>query len=466
MPFLRVISLAVFTIFVGFLRPTACAQRSQHQMPEKSRLLFVLDGSGSMRAEWNGESRWEMAKKVMGEIIDSLKVNSKVEIGLRVYGHQFDRNLKNCQDSKLEIGFAPNNHKAVVDRLASITPQGTTPIAYSLEQAANDFPPNSDTRNIIVMITDGIESCEGDPCAISQGLQKNSVYLRPFIVGLGMEEQAIPYFGCMGKFYNALDINGFRKALTEIMRQSLARTTVTVELQGANGKPTETNVNMTFVNKVTGKAAYDYVHYRNAKGLTDTLDVDAILTYDLVVNTVPAIRKDNISFSGGKHTTIEVKIPQGDLMIDQKGYMQFAKPLFAKVKKAGSEETLVYHQVSKQERYLIGKYDLEVPTLPITRIKGIEVKEGKTTTINLPQPGSLNIINRLFGFGSIYLLDKGKAPTWIYNFTENKAQMTLALLPGIYRIVFRTDEAVGSAYTIVKEIEVKSGEDVVVNLLR
>lgn len=450
----------------GLLCNLLWGQRIQKQMPERTRILFVLDASGSMKAEMNGQSRMDIAKKVLSDLVDSLKVNPLVEIGLRVYGHQYDSKLKNCTDSKLEANFAQGNHQQIIQKLNAIEPKGTTPIAYSLEKAAGDFPRDFGYRNVIILITDGIESCDGDPCSTSLALQKKNVFLRPFVIGLGVEEKLSRYFDCMGKFYNANTINDFHRYLREIMGQTMGKTTVAVELLGSDGKPTETNVNMSFINAVSQKPEYDYVHYRDAKGKTDLIEVDAVLTYDIVVNTVPPVKKTNVVFQGGKHNVVQIKCPQGSLRINQKSYMQFAKPLFALVKKAGENQTIATQQVTKTEKYLVGKYDLEILTLPRKYFYGVEIQEGKTTEITLEEPGSLNIINQLKGYGSIYILREDEAPEWIYNFPDNQAQMTLALLPGNYRMVFRAAEAVSSGYTVVRDFSLKPNEEVIINLLK
>lgn len=63
-----------------------------------------------------------------------------------------------------------------------LTPRGTTPIANTLAAAGNDFPPCDNCRNIIILITDGIEECNGDPCAVSQDLQKGVLCLNHLLL--------------------------------------------------------------------------------------------------------------------------------------------------------------------------------------------------------------------------------------------------------------------------------------------
>merc|ERR1712194_924941 len=124
-----------------------------------------------MRANWEGKTRMQIAKGALAKIVDSLKVNKNLELGLRVYGHQFDRKHQNCQDSRLEVAFGENSHYEIINKLKTIVPKGVTPISISLEKAANDFPLDPSYRNVIIIITDGLESCGGDPCLVSKALQ-------------------------------------------------------------------------------------------------------------------------------------------------------------------------------------------------------------------------------------------------------------------------------------------------------
>src|SRR5688572_24344560 len=78
----------------------------RQKIPDKTRILFVLDGSGSMEGLWEGKSsRMEVAKNILTKLVDSLRVNPDLELALRVYGHQFDKRVNNCQDTKLEVSF-------------------------------------------------------------------------------------------------------------------------------------------------------------------------------------------------------------------------------------------------------------------------------------------------------------------------------------------------------------------------
>jgi Ca-activated chloride channel family protein len=349
--------------------------------------------------------------------------------------------------------------------LNSINPQGTTPMAYSMEKATEDFPTDENIRNVVVMITDGKEECKGDPCAISKNLQKKGIFLRPFIVGLGIPPQYEKDFSCMGKFYNATSVSQFKGFLNDIVKQTVGKTTVTVELLDVNNAMKEKDINVSFINSVTGKAAYDYVHYRDIKGKTDTLKVDAILTYDVVVNTIPPVVQKDVVFVGGEHNTIKLKVPQGALQFDFTGYTQYGTELAAIIRKSGETKTLVHQKLKITQEYLIGKYDIEIPTQPITYLYNIEVKPDIINKVKIDAPGVLNIINqRLFGIGSIYVITED-GDKWVMNFEGKEAKQNITLQPGNYKVVFRAEEAYGSEYTIVKKVKIDTGVSINLNLL-
>ncbi len=429
------------------------------QMPEKTRILFVLDASGSMRQDWAGEKRMDAAKKVLTEIIDQYKYLSKLEMALRVYGHQYDSKFKNCQDTKLEVGFEANNHEKLKAKLRSIDPKGYTPIALSLEKATSDFPNTENIRNVIILITDGLESCGGDPCALSLALQKKKIFLRPFVVGMGIEPQYLKNFDCMGRFYNTKNSAEFKSVVNDIMQQTLGKTTVSVELLDKASAPKEKNVNMTFLNKTTQEAVYDYVHYRDKKGITDTLDIDAILDYELVVNTIPAVIEKNIVLKGGRHNVIKVRVPQGNLKIEQKGADLYGNQHKAIIREKGKKEILNTQPINEAEKYLAGEYEIEVLTLPPTYLK-INLQADQNSVLLVESPGLLNIPNSYSGYGSIYSQDGN----WICNFS--KTRMNMAIQPGKYKLVFRSEDALGSEYTIVKAFEITAGNTTKIDLTR
>jgi Ca-activated chloride channel family protein len=137
--------------------------------PSDRDALLILDASDSMlRYSGTAITRFNVAKKAIAAALELFPDDGQV--GLRLYGSQEHVDRAVCTDSILAVPFAPaaRNRGAITAALALARARGRTPIAYALEQAAADFPQNS-TRTII-LVSDGRESCFGDPCATAARL--------------------------------------------------------------------------------------------------------------------------------------------------------------------------------------------------------------------------------------------------------------------------------------------------------
>ncbi|MET4105219.1 VWA domain-containing protein [Hymenobacter sp. UYP22] len=455
----------VMCLLAGLLASgLARAQNVAPAQPKTTRILFVLDASGSMRAPWEGEQRWDVAKRLLSKMVDSLNAYPHLELALRAYGHQHENKENNCEDSRLEVAFAPKNAAAIKARLKTIEPKGNTPITYSLLQSARDFPVDKSARNVLILITDGLESCKGDPCATALALQRKRVFLKPFVIGIGAEREFGKQLECLGQYYNAADVKTFRTILNDVVAQTLAKTTVSVNLTDEAGRPVESNVNMTFVNNVTELPEYNYVHFRDAQGKPDVLDIDALQSYDLVINTVPPVRQANLPIRPGRANVLSYKTPQGTLWLQNPA----ASPnpygtVQAVVRAQGSPATVVALPFGARQKLLAGNYEVELLTLP-RQLRRITVKQGQETAVTYEAPGILNIISDLKGYGSVYRLGNDEQQTWVHNLPETSSKVNLPMQPGAYRLVFRTKTATGSQFTDVRTFTIRPGQTTSVSI--
>lgn len=424
-----------------------------------TRILFIFDDSFSMYEKWGSGNKTDISKKLMGEFLDSLKNTPKLQVALRCYGHQTPyRPNRNCQDSKLEVPFdmALTNCKKIKDRINKLQPMGTTPIAYSLGESANDFPPCDNCRNIIVLITDGIEQCDGDPCAVSMALQKKGIFLRPFIIGVGLDVKFADVFGCMGKFYDVSNEANFKNVMKLVFIEALTQTTVQVNLNDIYKKPSETDVTMTFYNQKTGEIMYNYLHTLNHRGNPDTLVLDPDVTYKMVVHTIPPQVKENIVLQKGKHNIIPLDAPQGYLSVQTEGANAY-KSLSFIVRKSGEMNTLNVQEVGLSDKYICGKYDLEILTLPRIKLQNVEIKQSSTNSIKIPSAGSFGVNKGGLGIGSIYL-ENGKKLEWVCNLNESLETEVFYLQPGNYRVEFRLKTQPESEKSVEKKFTITSNK--------
>lgn len=424
-----------------------------------NRILFIFDDSYSMYAPWNSNIKIEVAKKVMGEFLDSLQNLPNLELALRCYGHTtFFKPERNCEDTQLEVPFAPakSNSVKIKQRIQRLEPLGTTPIAYSLGQCTADFTPKANCRNIVILITDGIEECGGNPCEVSLELQRKGIFLRPFVIGVGLDVKFADVFACMGKFYDVSNEANFKDVLKLVLTEAISQTTVEVDLLDILKKPTETDVNMTFYKAGTGEVKYNYLHTINHRGNPDTLVLDPDQRYDLVVHTLPPQEKKNIAIVRGRHNVITVDAPQGYLQLQLDGTASQYNPTTL-VRKGGDPRTLHVQEFGKKEKYIIGKYDLEVLTFPRILLRDVEIKQSSVNTIRIPASGAVNF-NRQngVGYGSIYL-DDGKTVVWVCNLNPALQNEIIYLQPGKYKVVFRYAPAKETTQTLQRNFEVKAG---------
>lgn len=430
-----------------------------------TRILFIFDDSFSMYGGWGSGVKIDIAKKLMGEFLDSLQNTPRLEIALRCYGHQTPfKPKRNCEDSKLEVPLGPakTNYKLIRERINKLTPTGTTPIAYSLGECAKDFTPRENCRNVVILITDGIEECGGDPCAVSLALQKKGIFLRPFVIGVGLNVKFADVFGCMGKFYDVSNEANFKAVLKLVLIEAVSQTTVQVNLNDVFKKPTESDVTMTFYNQQSGEALYNYLHTLNHRGNPDTIVLDPDLTYKMVVHTIPPRVKENITLQKGKHNIISLDAPQGYLKLETSG-PNIYKSLTCLVRKSGEMSTLVAQDFGSIEKLIVGKYDLEVLTTPRVKIPGIEVKQSSTNTIKIPSAGILTVNKGGFGYGSIYL-ENDKKIEWVCNLNENQQTEVFYLQPGNYRVEFRLRNQPESEKTVERKITIESNKARAVNM--
>ncbi|MDA3894111.1 MAG: VWA domain-containing protein [Salinivirgaceae bacterium] len=451
MIFLKKITLLFILLFAIVLFAKA---QQKVEKPPLTRILFILDASQSMLTEWETGTKMTVARELLTELVDSLSNINHVEMALRVYGHQKPVPPQDCNDTKLEVPFSKRNTQKIKSKLRSLRPKGTTPIARSLELSINDFPECKECRNIIILITDGIESCNGDPCAVSLQLQKRGIVLKPFVIGIGLDEEFKDSFDCVGRYYNAANEDRFKEILDVVVSQALNSTTVQVDLLDRNNKPTESNVNMSFYDMYTGELLNNFMHTINHLGNPDTLSLDPVITYKIQVHTMPEVWADSIEIIPREHNTIKIKTPQGKLVVKSLNN-DYYKNLEVLVKQKDSSQIINVQQVNQTHKYITGKYSIEVLTIPRLKINDLEIAQSKTSFIMIPEPGLITFEGSANAYGSIYKVEGNKMVN-IYNLDSEVRFQTIPILPGTYRVVSRPINARESVFTSDIEFTVKA----------
>jgi Ca-activated chloride channel homolog len=451
---LKLIPFIIILFFFG--------HRSWAQKEELTRILFVFDASNSMNAKWDESTRIAIAKELLIKAVDELKGVSNLELALRIYGHQspITPTFQDCQDTKLEVSFSKGNHEKIKSKIRGIVPKGTTPIARSLEAAPDDFP-DKNSRNVIILITDGIEACDHDPCVIADKLRAKGITIRPFVIGIGIDMEYLNYFDCIGTYLDANTRASFESVLNTVIASALIATSAQVNINDINGKPLETNVSYNLYKSGTKIPVYSYIHTMNKHKLPDTLVIDDKTTYDIEVFSTPIVRKSGITLKRNIHNIIDVDAPRGTLMVRFSNALR-DYPVLTRVTQHDSSRTLNVQEINQLDTYIVGKYDLEILTLP--RIyQTVDIQQSSKQTINIPAPGVFNYKASVRIIAQLFLItDKGEME-WVANFDDYAQSGTWNLQPGNYRVLYRPFNAINTLHTNKKDFRILSNKTTTLN---
>ncbi|WP_272009885.1 vWA domain-containing protein, partial [Roseovarius sp. ZX-A-9] len=143
-------------------------------------VMVVFDGSNSMWGQIDGVAKIEIARDVMENLLGEWTTTRRV--GLMAYGH---RRRGDCTDIETLIAPATGTAADILAQINRITPTGKTPLTDAVEMAAKQLS-YTDRPATVVLISDGLESCERDPCALARALKQGGVGFTAHVVGFGL----------------------------------------------------------------------------------------------------------------------------------------------------------------------------------------------------------------------------------------------------------------------------------------
>lgn len=185
-------------------------------------IYIIFDASGSMWQKLPDQSlKIETAKQVLQEFFK--RDFKDYELAFRAYGH---RTKGDCQDSELITPFSPANKALpqLAQFMKSVSPKGKTPIHLSLTQALTDF---GDRGGEIILISDGIETCDADPCELVRLWREKKVNIRVHVVGLGLDQKSRQAMRCISEaagteYYDAGSAEELMAGLQDIKKKAVA----------------------------------------------------------------------------------------------------------------------------------------------------------------------------------------------------------------------------------------------------
>ena len=194
---------------------------------ESTKVLLVLDVSGSMNERISsGGTKFAAAKRALKQVAGALP--SGTQVGLRVYGSKIAepkaQNPKACTDTELVLPIGPLDRSKMNRAVDSFTAKGETPIAYSLGKAVDDLGDSG--KRVLILISDGEESCSGDPCPTARKLAKSGVDLQFNAIGLDVNGKARKQLQCIadagdGSYHDAEDTSALEEAIRKLTQRAL-----------------------------------------------------------------------------------------------------------------------------------------------------------------------------------------------------------------------------------------------------
>ncbi len=200
------LAAAVISVFLwAFAAVAAQAQE---------RSMIVLDGSGSMWGQIDGKAKIGIARETLGDVLGAVPEAS--ELGLIVYGH---RTKGDCGDIELAVPAAKGTSAAITAFANGISPKGKTPLSAAVRQAAEALKYTEDKATVI-LVTDGLETCEADPCALGRELEAAGVDFTAHVVGFGLSKEEGAQVACLaentgGRYIEASNAETLGEALKE-----------------------------------------------------------------------------------------------------------------------------------------------------------------------------------------------------------------------------------------------------------
>jgi len=183
---------------------------------------IVVDASRSMWGRMHGEPKMVVAKEILEDV--SYWFPEDLDLALRAYGSTSASVNNNCADSTLLVPFGEGNREPIRRAIARLQPLGQTPIAYALNQAAHDFGSLRDDR-ALVLVTDGIESCGGDPVQAARELSAQGIKVH--LIGFGLGNAADEDTASLHAVADASGGRYVTAGSAEALKEALAKTVAT-----------------------------------------------------------------------------------------------------------------------------------------------------------------------------------------------------------------------------------------------
>lgn len=170
---------------------------------DRPNTILVIDGSGSMWGQIDGVAKITIAQDVVAGLLEDFPADQG--LGLTVYGH---RERGSCTDIETVVAPAAGTASQIVSAVNGIKPLGKTPMTDAVIAAAEALRYTEDSATVI-LVSDGVETCNPDPCAAARLLEEAGINFTAHVVGFDITDpDALAQMQCIadetgGRFLTA-----------------------------------------------------------------------------------------------------------------------------------------------------------------------------------------------------------------------------------------------------------------------
>ncbi|WP_436641225.1 VWA domain-containing protein [Microbaculum sp. FT89] len=211
--FKRIFAFSLFLFTALVFLPTAHA--------EQRNVMLVLDASNSMWGQIDGKNKIVIARDVVRDVLGDIPAD--MSLGVIAYGH---RSEGDCGDIETVIPVGPVDPARYMSVIDAIKPKGKTPLTEAVRRAAEELR-YSDVPSTVILVSDGIETCNADPCRLAADLEAAGVDFTVHVVGFDVSAEEAASFSCLaertgGQFFQARNAGELTDALDTAVREVAA----------------------------------------------------------------------------------------------------------------------------------------------------------------------------------------------------------------------------------------------------
>jgi Ca-activated chloride channel homolog len=445
------------------------------QAPQHARVVYILDASGSMLGRVGKEEKMAAARRVMKESIAKLPDNA--EVGLIAYGH---RRKNDCADIEVLSQFKPIDKQGLGVQIDALKPSGMTPITNSLQQAFEVVRAQQANGAVtVVLVSDGLETCQGDPCKLAADAKKAGLNFVLHVIGFDVGKISVAQLECVaqaggGLYLGAQNADELSAALAGAVTPPVLPDSRLSIKAVADGQLTDVVVTVRRAGSgeaVTSGRTYDAIDTNPRVLPLAAGDYDVTVTA-VKLSGAPSIKFDGVKIGAGQTVERTADFSAGQLSVEVVRNGRRSEAV-VQVFASGKTDAVANGRTSASSnpfvfRVLPGKYDVLVKSIeiaggPTIRLTDVVVEGAKQVTRTADfSTGSLRV-------GAVRGSELVDAVVIVTNLATNKDDASLRtyatantnprvfeLLPGRYRVRLSPVKPAGLKPQEI-EIEIKAG---------